>query len=430
MKQLKFPFGRGELEIEIDEERLKGILLSRAHEFEASKSETEIVKEAISNPIGSKKLSELARHKEDIVIISSDHTRPVPSQITMPLLLDEIKSTNPQANITILVATGFHRASTEGELRDKYGDKIVDEVNIEMHNSRDDSQMVNLGKLPSGGDMFLNKRAIEADLLIAEGFIEPHFFAGYSGGRKSVLPGVASKTTVLANHCAEFIDSENARTGNLKGNPMHKDMLYAAAKAGLAFILNVVIDSEKKVINAFAGHREKAHLKGVEFVSSLAGVEAEPAEIVITTNGGYPLDQNIYQAVKGMTAAEASCKEDGVIIIAAGCAEGHGGAEFYRTFRDAASVQEIMDDILDRGRNETVPDQWETQILARILLKFKVIMITEPAQQKIVEEMGMYWAKDLKLAVKKAEELIEKKNPAITVIPDGVSVIVKSAESG
>ena len=425
MKQIKFPFGSRELELEVEEDQLNGILLSQAHKFEAEKSEIEIVKEAVENPIASKRLSELAPGKKEIVIISSDHTRPVPSHITMPILIEEIRRTAPEAEITILVATGFHRASTEAELKDKYGEEIVKTVNIEMHNSRDQSQMVNLGQLPSGGDMILNKTAVDADLLVAEGFIEPHFFAGFSGGRKSVLPGVASKTTVLANHCAEFIDSANARTGNLEGNPMHQDMLYAAKAAGLAFILNVVIDADKKVINAFAGHREKAHLKGTEFVDSLAGVDAKPADIVITSNGGYPLDQNIYQSVKGMTAAEAACKEGGVIIIAAECSDGHGGEEFYRTFRDTESVQQIMDQILARGRKETVPDQWETQILARIMLKFKVIMVTDPAKRKIVENMGMDWAEDLDQAVEKAESLVESKKPSITAIPDGVSVIVR-----
>lgn len=426
MEKITFPFGRGKLDIEIEEEELQGLLVSKAHEFKAKNTESQIVKEALDNPIDSHKLSTLVKDKKDIVIISSDHTRPVPSHITMPLLLEEIKKGSPEADVTILVATGFHRASTEAELRDKYGNDIVELVNIEMHDSRDQSQMVNLGKLPSGGEMLINKKAVEADLLIAEGFIEPHFFAGFSGGRKSVLPGVASKTTVLANHCAEFIASENARTGNLEGNPMHQDMLYAAEAADLSFILNVVIDAEKKVINAFAGHREKAHLEGTKFVDSLAGVDALPADIVITSNGGYPLDQNIYQSVKGMTAAEASCKKDGVIIIAAECSDGHGGEEFYQTFRDAESVQQIMDNILARGRKETVPDQWETQILARIMLKFKVIMITDPDKQEMIEEMGMHWAENLNYAVKKAKKMLGKPKASITAIPDGVSVIVRN----
>ena len=424
MPELKFPYGREKLNLELPADRLNGTLFSSAHEYETNKSESEIVKEAMANPIASPKLKELAKDKEKIVIISSDHTRPVPSHITMPILLEEIESVNSEAEITILVATGFHRASTEEELRDKYGDRIVDDINIEMHDSRDESQMVNLGKLPSGGDMILNKTAVNADLLIAEGFIEPHFFAGFSGGRKSVLPGVASKTTVLANHCSEFIDHPRARTGMLEGNPMHEDMLYAAKKAGLAFILNVVIDEDKKVINAFAGHREKAHLKGTEFVSELAGVKAEPADIVITTNGGYPLDQNIYQSVKGMTAAEATCKEGGVIIIAAECSDGHGGEEFYKTFKEAKKVEDIMEDILARGRKETIPDQWESQILARILLKFEVIMVTD-APQEMVEDMHMHWASDLESALSLAESLLDNEDASITAIPDGVSVVVE-----
>ena len=424
MPELKFPYGREKLNLELPADRLNGTLFSSAHEYETNKSESEIVKEAMANPIASPKLKELAKGKDKIVIISSDHTRPVPSHITMPILLEEIESVNSEAEITILVATGFHRASTEEELRDKYGDRIVDDINIEMHDSRDESQMVNLGKLPSGGDMILNKTAVNADLLIAEGFIEPHFFAGFSGGRKSVLPGVASKTTVLANHCSEFIDHPRARTGMLEGNPMHEDMLYAAKKAGLAFILNVVIDEDKKVINAFAGHREKAHLKGTEFVSELAGVKAEPADIVITTNGGYPLDQNIYQSVKGMTAAEATCKEGGVIIIAAECSDGHGGEEFYKTFKEAKKVEDIMEDILARGRKETIPDQWESQILARILLKFEVIMVTD-APQEMVEDMHMHWASDLESALSLAESLLDNEDASITAIPDGVSVVVE-----
>ena len=294
-------------------------------------------------------LKELARDKKKIVIISSDHTRPVPSHITMPIILDEIREGSPEANITILVASGFHRASTKAELRDKYGDEIVDKEKIVIHDSRDKDNMVKIGILPSGGDLILNKLAIQADLLVAEGFIEPHFFAGFSGGRKSILPGIASKETVLANHCSEFIAHPKARAGILKGNPIHEDMLYAAKKANLNFILNVVINGDKKIINAFAGHWKEAHLEGCEFVSKLAGVKSKPADIVITTNGGYPLDQNIYQSVKGMTAAEDTCKKGGVIIIASACDDGHGGDFFYNTFAKANAVQNVMDEIMARN---------------------------------------------------------------------------------
>ncbi|MFW5986482.1 MAG: nickel-dependent lactate racemase, partial [Halanaerobiales bacterium] len=313
--QVKLPYGREKLTVTVDDDKLQDILVSRTDGYDAELSQEELVKEALANPEDSPRLSELAAGKNRITIITSDHTRPVPSKITMPLLLKEIRRGHPQAEITILIATGFHRPTTDSELREKFGDNIVDEEEIVVHDSRNTDSLTYVGTLPSGGELVLNEMVLNSDLLIAEGFIEPHFFAGYSGGRKSILPGIASKTTVLANHCAEFIDHPQARTGILEGNPLHKDMLYAAEKAGLDFIVNVVINSDKEIIKAVAGHYESAHLQGCNFLAGLAAVEKAPADIVITTNGGYPLDQNIYQSVKGMTAAEATCKEGGVIII-------------------------------------------------------------------------------------------------------------------
>ena len=181
----------------------------------------------------------------------------------------------------------------------KFGQDIVDNEEIINHVSTDESSLINVGTLPSGGELYLNKLAIETELLIAEGFIEPHFFAGFSGGRKSILPGIASAKTIMANHCSEFINSNHARTGIIKDNPIHKDMLYAAEKANLAFILNVVIDEEKNIINAFAGDSQLAHEEGCKFVMELSSVKSIQADIVISSNGGYPLDQNIYQVCKG-----------------------------------------------------------------------------------------------------------------------------------
>lgn len=427
MHTFSLPFGKEKIKFELPEEQVAGVLVSHAHEYKAPKSEAELVADALANPIGSPKLSELAKGKKNCVIISSDHTRPVPSHIIMPQLLAELRKGNPDIDITILIATGMHRATTKEELIAKYGKEIAEHEKFVVHVSRNDEDMVSVGTLPSGGDCRINKVAANADLLISEGFIEPHFFAGMSGGRKSVLPGIASKVTVLANHCSEFINSPNARTGILQGNPIHEDMLYAAKAAKLAFICNVVIDADKKVIAAFAGDREKAHYAGVDFEMKLAGVKPVPADIVITTNGGYPLDQNIYQSVKGMTAAEATCKEGGVIIDVSSCSDGHGGEDFYNNLKNAESIQKAMDEILARGRNETVFDQWEAQILMRMLLKFTIIMVTE-APQQMVEDMHMKYAASIDDALAMAKDVLAKKgitDPKITVIPDGVSVIVK-----
>lgn len=427
MHTFNLPFGKEKIKLELPEEQVAGVLVSHAHEYKAPKSEAELVADALANPIGSPKLSDLAKGKKNCVIISSDHTRPVPSHVIMPQLLAELRKGNPDIDITILIATGMHRATTKEELIAKYGKEIAEHEKFVIHVSRNDEDMVSIGTLPSGGDCRINKLAANADLLISEGFIEPHFFAGMSGGRKSVLPGIASKVTVLANHCSEFINSPHARTGILQGNPIHEDMLYAAKAAKLAFICNVVIDADKKVIAAFAGDREKAHYAGADFEMKLAGVKPVPADIVITTNGGYPLDQNIYQSVKGMTAAEATCKEGGVIIDVSSCSDGHGGEDFYNNLKNADSIQKAMDEILARGRNETVFDQWEAQILMRMLLKFTIIMVTK-APQQMIEDMHMKYASSIDEALAMAKEIMAKKgnkDPKITVIPDGVSVIVK-----
>lgn len=422
--KLRIPYNKIQMNIEIPDANFQGVLESHPADCVMEGTEQEIVERALDNAIGSPSLEELAKDKKNVVIISSDHTRPVPSHVTMPILLRRLREANPEIDITILIATGFHRATTHEELVQKYGEKIVNEEKIVVHDSQDGAAMADLGKLPSGGALKINKLAVEADLLIAEGFIESHFFAGFSGGRKSVLPGIASATTVMANHCSEFIASPYARTGILKNNPIHKDMLYAAQQAGLAFILNVVINAEKKVIAAFAGDSEKAHLTGCEYVLKMAEVKAQPADIVVTTNGGYPLDQNIYQSVKGMTAAEANCKEDGVIIMVSACNDGHGGQSFYENLRDAESPRALLERIAKVPRNETIPDQWEMQILARILDKFTVIMVTDMCSPEMIKEMHMEHAYTFEEALQRAFEL-KGKDAGVAVIPDGVSVIVR-----
>ena len=426
MTRIELPFGKGKIEAQIPEERLQGILVSRAHSYHPEFGEMRLVEKAMQHPIGSERLRDLAKGKKNIVMIASDHTRPVPSKVIMPAVLKEIKEGSPDAVITVLIATGFHRPTTREELIDKFGQEIVDREDIRfvVHESGKAEDMVEIGILPSGGRLRINRIAYEADLLMAEGFIEPHFFAGFSGGRKSVLPGVSSRETVMANHCSEFIADPHSRTGILEGNPIHKDMVWAAEKAKLAFIVNVVVDQDKKVIRAFAGHFDQAHREGCRFADQLSGVDAAPADIVISTNGGYPLDQNVYQSVKGMTAAEATCRPGGVIIMVSSCTDGHGGQELYDTFANEKDKEKIMAGFLATDRDSTIADQWESQILCRILLKYKVIMVTE-APREMIEEMQMDYAQDLAEAIGMADAYLGKENSKITVIPDGVSVIVR-----
>ncbi|MGL5329933.1 MAG: nickel-dependent lactate racemase [Peptostreptococcaceae bacterium] len=424
MAILNVPYSKTGMDLNIPDENLLAVLQSKAHNYVVSKTQEQIVEESMDNPIGSVKLEELAKNKKDVVIITSDHTRPVPSRVIMPIILRRLREGNPDINVKIIVATGFHRPSTKEELIFKMGEEIVNNEEIIMHISTDDDAMVKAGVLPSGGDFYLNKVAFEADLLIAEGFIEPHFFAGFSGGRKSILPGIASAKTIMYNHCSEFIDSKNARTGILKNNPIHEDMVYAAKAANLAFIVNVAIDKDKNVIASFAGDVDKAHKRGCEFVTELSKIDSKMADIAVSTNGGYPLDQNIYQSVKGMTAAEATCKDGGVIIMVSACNDGHGGQSFYDNVANASSPREILENVRKVNKGDTVPDQWEFQILARLLDKFTVIIVSDECSPQMIKNMHMKHSNNFEDALEIAFE-IKGKDAKVVVIPDGVSVIVK-----
>lgn len=420
--KLAFPYGTEVLSIELADERVQGVLVSNLQHYQAKLSQEELVEEALRNPVGTPTLAELAKGKCKVVLIISDHTRPVPSKVIVPPMLREIRNGNPEAEVTILVATGCHREMTLGEIEDKLGKDLVAREHIVIHDC-DLAPLRKIGTLPSGGECLINELVLDADLVVAEGFIEPHFFAGYSGGRKSVMPGVASRTTVLANHCSEFIADPHSRTGVLEGNLIHRDMVWAARKAGLHFIVNVVINDKKEAIYAVAGDFEQAHLAGCEFLSSLCKVDARPADIVISTNGGYPLDQNIYQAVKGMTAAEATVKKGGVIIMLAKSNDGHGGEDFYRQMADEPDIGKTLAGFLARGRNETEPDQWQTQIFIRVLQKAQVIYVSD-APDEMVKGLHMIPAHSLEEALKKAEQIVGSDKATVTAIPDGVAVMV------
>ena len=424
MKTVSFPYGKEHIEYSFNENELLGVLESPINSYDPQKSGSDLVKEAMESPVDSPRLSVLAKGKKNVVIIASDHTRPVPSKLIIPNMLKEIRDGSPNAKITILIATGCHRGTTREELEGKFGKEILEKESIVVHDCDEKEMLVNIGTLPSGGECVVNKIATEADLLVSEGFIEPHFFAGFSGGRKSLLPGVCARQTVLANHCSEFIDSPYSRTGILDGNPMHRDMLWAAKKAKLTYIVNVVLNDKKEVIYAIAGDLEGAHKRGTDFLLSLCQVEKQEADIVITTNGGYPLDQNVYQAVKGMTAGEATVKRGGVIIMLAKSNDGIGGDHFYHQLADEPNINKTMAEFLARKRNETVPDQWQTQVLLRVLMHATVIYVSD-MEKSVIEKMHMTPARSIDEALKIAKKILGNQSPKITAIPDGVSVIVK-----
>lgn len=421
---ITLPYGTTGMRCTLPDRRVQCVLENRLDtHFTPPLPPEETVRDALAHPVGSPPLHILSQNKNNIVIIASDHTRPVPSRLLIPQMIAEIRRGNPDARITILVATGCHRGMTREEMLEKFGEPIVSSQRIVVHDC-DDPGCVNIGTLPSGGRCRINRLAAEADLLISEGFIEPHFFAGFSGGRKSVMPGVAARETVLYNHCAKFIDHPNARTGILQGNPIHEDMVWAARHTGLAFILNVVLSSKKELVYAVAGDFEKAHRAGCDFLTRYCGVSAPQADIVIATNGGHPLDQNIYQAAKGIHTAEAAVKPGGVIVMLAASGDGHGGEAYYRQFKENRDLSALLAQFKARDPGGTEPDQWQTQIQIRALNKANIIYISD-ADGGIVRDMHMIPAKSVEEGLRLADALIGHSAGTITLIPDAVSVVFR-----
>ncbi len=417
------PYYHDNIACEVDQARYLGTVTPKALPGVSPIEQMDIVKEALLSPIGTKQLCELVRGRKRVLLITSDHTRPMPSAITVPILLNEIRKGAPDADIHILVATGFHRITTDSELRTRFGDSIVDRETVLVHNARLD-EMVHFGIMPSGGELWLNKQAEWADFILSEGFIEPHFFAGFSGGRKSVLPGIASEKTVFFNHNAEFIADKSARNGVLENNPVHHDMIFAAKRVGLAFILNVCLNEKKQIVRAFAGDAQAAHEVGCAFVQQQTLVKGQTADIVVTGNGGHPLDLNIYQAVKCMSGAEPFVKECGVIIAVCSCVDGHGSEGFYNLFVQNKTPEAVEKAILSRGRGGTLPDQWQAQILARVMKKATVILMSAHCDAQLIEAFGLVHAQSYEDAMNKAD-MIAGAHSTVLFMPNGVEIIAR-----
>jgi len=417
------PYDKDVLSISIPSSQVAGVLIPAEYHGSSMENEAYIVLKALMNPIGTPRLSQLAKNKKNIVVITSDHTRPVPSHITLPLILQEIRLGNPDADITILIATGLHRGMTKSEMLDKFGKEICEKEHLVNHDAYIKEQFTNLGTLPSGSKCEINNIAVNADLLVAEGFIEPHFFAGFSGGRKSVLPGVASQDCVNINHSAPAMAHPLAATGILDGNPIHEDMAVAAKLAKLAFICNVLLDDKKHITSAFCGEYTQAHRIGCDLLLDTSGVDPIPADIVITTNGGYPLDQNLYQCPKGLDSALACVKEHGVIILVAACKDGLGGDNFGKMMVEG-NPKELLERILAIPPEKTISEQWCVQRFADALQKYHIILVSTGIDKPTTELMNFIWAESVEEAIDKAQEITGNMGK-ITVIPDGVSVIIR-----
>ena len=421
IKKVDIPYHTGTLPLHVEESNLKAVILPQ-EPATPTLSEKELVLQALENPIDSSRLRELAKGKKKILIVTSDHTRAVPSKLTLPLLLAEIRSGEPNAEISIIIATGLHRATTEEEQRQMFGNDIVDNEVIYVHDAHATEDMREICTLPSGAIFKVNRMALECDLLVAEGFIEPHFFAGFSGGRKSILPGIASEDTINTNHSYKALASPYAASGVLKNNPIHEDMVVAATAVSLEFILNVALDTDKKVIAAFAGNLDTAHLAGCEYISSFARRDAVEGDIVVTSNGGYPLDQNLYQAPKAVSTAEMCAGENGVIIMVSSCVDGFGG-EYFNELIVSGTVDEIDEKLSKIPPTETIQEQWSAQVFSRIMKKHTIILVTANISPEIIRKANFIPATTPDEALELAYSL-KGSDAKVVVVPDGVAVII------
>jgi nickel-dependent lactate racemase len=379
---------------------------------------------ALDGPIGALPLVELARGKRSAAISVCDITRPAPNRLTLPPVLRRLEEAGiPRAAITILIATGLHRGATEGEIREICGEEIAASYKVVNHDARDLGSHRHLGSSQSGTPVYIDERFAGADLRITLGFIEPHLMLGYSGGRKLIAPGLAAQETIKVLHSPKFMRDPRAVEGSIEDNPLHRELLEIARLARHDFVLDVALAHDRSIAAVFAGDPQAAHRRGVEFVSqNLLQVLDEPADAVITSSAGYPLDLTYYQCIKGVTAGSHIVKSGGSILLVAACAEGVGAPEFARMLRQGISDAEFLESI----RNAPVTiDQWQLEKLALVTTRCRLSWYVPglPA-----EYHGALWGESHATLEAAIAALVATLKPGanIAVIPEGPYVLAKA----
>ncbi|MEJ2853134.1 MULTISPECIES: nickel-dependent lactate racemase [unclassified Saccharothrix] len=373
METVRLAYGETGLDLRVDPD-VTTVVTPRHHQ--ATEPPVEILRRALRSPVAGPPLRERVRRGQTVAISACDGTRPQPRELMIPAILAELDGLVDLDDVVVLVATGTHRGNSEAELRRMFGDEVVDSVRIVNHDARDRSSLTWVGELGEGVPVWLNREWLAADVRITTGFVEPHFFAGFSGGPKLVAPGLAALETVLVLHDARRIGHPRAAWGIVEGNPVHDDVRAIAAATGVTYGFDVVLNQDKQVVATFGGDLLAMHAEAVRTAREVA-MRPVPHrfDVVVTTNSGYPLDQNLYQAVKGMSAAYQVAKPGGTIVCAAECRDGFPDHGSYReVLASADSPAALFAEI--SAREVTVPDQWQVQIQARIQAECRVVMHT------------------------------------------------------
>ncbi len=381
--------------------------------------QTSAVQEALANPIESPPLTELARGRKSACIVISDITRPVPNKIILPPLLKTLEESGiGRKDITILIATGMHRPNQGDELESMIGREIMDHFTIVNHYCQKPEGYRKIDEI-DGAPIELNIHYLDADLKILTGLIEPHFYAGYSGGRKALLPGISSYETMKFMHSFKLIDNPKVRNCLLEGNPFHEYGIRVTELAGADFILNVVINKQRAITGVFAGHYNHAHLAGCEMVNHHCTVPVDgEADMVVTSGGGFPLDSTFYQISKALIAARDILKKGGTIVVACECREGLGSPEFSGIMTSVDSPQAFFDGYC--APEDFVIDQWCAQKIYQALDHAgRVYIYSSGLSNNDLQKMGAIKIEDIQETV---DELLPGKENVVA-IPDGPYVV-------
>ncbi|MBA7507293.1 Lactate racemase [subsurface metagenome] len=417
--KIKLAYGREGLDINLPNHLNVDVVEPRYREGLADQAAA--IEDALLRPIDSKPLQDLAKRTDTVGIVVNDITRPTPYKLILPILLRELRSI-PDEQILFFNATGTHRSNTEVELREMMGDEVLSRYRIIQNDAKDRSSHEFVGTTKSENKIWLHKEYLDCETRILTGFIEPHIFAGFSGGGKAVMPGLALLESILKNHSDKNINHPKATWGVTDGNPIWEEIQQAASLAPPSFLLNVALNREKEITAVFAGDFRKAHEQGCHYVkkNAMAAVR-KPYDIVVTSNSGYPLDLNLYQSIKGMSAAAQVVKEGGAIIAVADCWDGipdHG--EYGKLLREAESHNSLLRTVRQEGFMRQ--DMWQAQLHGLICQKADVYFHSHNLSDEQIERA---FFKPCSRVEETIEELLQKygQDASICVLPEGPQTI-------
>lgn len=417
-------YGRNLLEVEIPERNLAGILtLQKSVPIEDPEH---AVWDAIQSPIHSAPLTALAKNRTSACVVISDITRPVPNKLILPPILQTLESNGiPREKITILIATGIHRPNEGKEVAEMVGPEIMNSYRIVNHFSQRIETHKYLGLTQGGAPVYIDKTYLESDLKVTTALIEPHLMAGYSGGRKSICPGLASIETMKVLHGPEILEHPNASVGVLEGNPLHIEATEIALMAGVDFNVNVTIDDQRRLTGIFAGDIVESHLAGVRSVEKqVLATVPKPVDAVLVSSAGYPLDTTFYQAVKGVLAAVEIVKPNGSIILVAECSEGIGSGPFTDLILKTKDLKQFIHDIHDP--TNFVIDQWQLEELAKAVRKAEIYCYADGIPYDQLKDL---FVQPIRTPEEGIERVLSKHGDEaqIAVLPDGPYVLAKVA---